>query len=219
MNNKQKDIIRYIQGLPKSFYFNLRMFGFRKALTFPIILSKNVVLEDISGQIVLKKPKSFGIRIGFGHTDIYSWKNEKTIIKNSGKITFEGKSKLGFGTAISNEGNLEIGDNFSISFRGKIVCRKEIKIGKDSLMAWDTLIMDTDHHPIFENSVRINDDKEISIGEKNWIGARSTILKGVKLGNNNVVALGTVLTKEFFVDNKIIGGVPAKILKENIEWK
>lgn len=219
MKNKQKDIIRYIQGLPKSFYFNLKMFGFRRACTFPVVLSKNVLLEDISGEVILKNPKPFGVRIGFGHTDIYSWKNEKTIIKNSGKIIFEGKSKLGFGSAISNEGNLEIGDNFSISFRGKIICRKKIKIGKNSLMAWDTLIMDTDHHPIFEGDKRINDDKEIIIGEKNWIGAKSTVLKGVKLGNNNVIALGAIVTKEFIVNNKVIGGAPARILKENIEWK
>ena len=219
MNDKQKDLINYIASIPKSLYFNLKIFGFKDGIKFPVIISNNVILEDISGKIEVKNPKPFGIRIGFGPTDIYSSKHEKTIIKNTGKIVFDKKCKIGYGSAISNEGYIELGENFSISFRGKIICRKSIKIGKNSLMAWDTLIMDSDHHPIYENEKRINEDEGIIIGEKNWIGAKSTILKGVVLGDNNVVALGSVLTKKYKVNHKVIGGLPAKIIKDNIEWR
>ncbi|MBP9630507.1 MAG: acyltransferase [Leptotrichiaceae bacterium] len=219
MRDKHKDIFRYIAGIPKSFYFNFKKFGFLKALKFPVILSSNVILDNVSGDIEIKKMKPFGVRIGFGHSDIYVYQGEKTILKNTGKIIFNGKCKIGFGSGISNEGILEFGENFSITFRGKIACRKSIKIGNDCMVSWDTLIMDTDHHDIFENKLKINESKPIVIGDKNWIGARAVILKGVTLGNGNVVALGAILTKKYDCNNKIIAGSPAKIIKEGIEWK
>lgn len=220
MNVKKiKNLIKIILGIPKSLVFNVAKFGLIQGIKLPIIFSSNTLLKDISGEVIINNPKMFGIRIGFGNTDNHSWKHEKTIFKNSGKIIFCGKAKIGFGSVISNSGYLSIGNNFSISCKGSIICRKKIVIGEGCLMAWDTLIMDTDHHPIFEENKRINEDEEIIIGEKNWIGAKSTLLKGVKLGDNNVIALGSILTKEFVVNNKIIGGIPARILKDNIEWK
>ena len=219
MNIKKiKNFVKIVLGIPKSLVFNVIKFGLIEGIKLPIIFSSNTVFKDISGEIIINNPKTFGIRIGFGNTDNYSWSHEKTIFKNTGKLIFNGKAKIGFGSAISNTGYLSIGNNFSISCKGSIVCRKKIIIGDDCLMAWDTLIMDTDHHPIFEGNERINYDKEIILGEKNWIGAKSTILKGVTLGDNNVVSLGTIVTKSFLVNNKIIAGIPAKIVKENVQW-
>ncbi len=53
----------------------------------------------------------------------------------------------------------------------------------------------------------------IYIGKNCWIGSKVTILDGVKIGNNCVIASGAVVNKSFD-DNLLIGGVPAKILKE-----
>ena len=85
MRDKHKDIFRYIAGIPKSFYFNFKKFGFLKALKFPVILSSNVILDNVSGDIEIKKMKPFGVRIGFGHSDIYVYQGEKTILKNSNR--------------------------------------------------------------------------------------------------------------------------------------
>ncbi len=215
---KIKNFIKIIFGIPKSLVFNVTKFGLIEGIKLPIIVSNNTILKDISGEIILKNPKTFGVRIGFGSTDNYSWKHEKTIFKNRGQLVFEGKAKLGFGSVISNSGYLNIGNNFSISCKGSIICRKKIVIGNDCLMSWDTLIMDTDHHPIFFEKQRINEDQEIVIGNKNWIGAKSTILKGVEIGDNNVISLGAILTKSFLVSNKVIAGIPAKIVKDNVQW-
>lgn len=58
----------------------------------------------------------------------------------------------------------------------------------------------------------------IQIGNHVWIGARAIILKGVTIGDGVVVAAGAVVTKDV-PPNTLVGGVPAKIIKENISWE
>jgi acetyltransferase-like isoleucine patch superfamily enzyme len=54
----------------------------------------------------------------------------------------------------------------------------------------------------------------ITIGANCWIGTNAVILPGVELGNNVIVGAGSVVTKSF-TNNLIIGGNPAKVLKQN----
>ncbi|WP_319509094.1 acyltransferase [uncultured Methanolobus sp.] len=56
-------------------------------------------------------------------------------------------------------------------------------------------------------------DSPIIIGDNCWIGANAVILPGVKLGNHVIVGAGSVVTKSFS-SNCIIGGVPAKLIKQ-----
>jgi len=51
-----------------------------------------------------------------------------------------------------------------------------------------------------------------------WIGTRVTILSGVTVGEGAVIAAGSVVTKDV-PPYTVVGGNPAKVLKENIEWK
>lgn len=53
----------------------------------------------------------------------------------------------------------------------------------------------------------------IVIGDRAWIGANATILTGVTIGENAVVAAGSVVTKDVPA-NCLVGGVPAKVIKE-----
>lgn len=52
----------------------------------------------------------------------------------------------------------------------------------------------------------------IHLGKKVWVGSHATILPGVTIGENSIVAAGAVVTKDV-PPNVIVGGVPAKILK------
>jgi acetyltransferase-like isoleucine patch superfamily enzyme len=54
--------------------------------------------------------------------------------------------------------------------------------------------------------------KPIHIGKRVWLGANVTVLQGVTIGENAIVAAGAVVTKDVPA-NTIVGGVPAKILK------
>ena len=55
--------------------------------------------------------------------------------------------------------------------------------------------------------------KDVIIGNNVWIGARVSIMKGVEIGDNCVIGAGSVVTKSI-PRNKLVYGVPAKIIKE-----
>lgn len=54
----------------------------------------------------------------------------------------------------------------------------------------------------------------IIIRKNSWVGANAVILPGVELGEHTIVAAGSVVTKSFLQTNVIIGGVPARVLKQ-----
>ena len=53
----------------------------------------------------------------------------------------------------------------------------------------------------------------IVLGKNVWVGSNSTILQGVTIGDNAVVAAGAVVTKDV-APNTVVGGVPARHLKD-----
>lgn len=56
------------------------------------------------------------------------------------------------------------------------------------------------------------------IGDHVWIGARAVVLKGVTIGDGAVIAAGAVVTHDVPA-HTLVGGVPAKIIKQNIVWE
>lgn len=110
--------------------------------------------------------------------------------------------------------NIHVGDNFYANFGCVILDVAEVKFGKNCLLAPQVGIY-TATHPL--NPVERNSGLElaqpITIGDNCWIGGNAVINPGVTLGDNVVVASGAVVTKNFG-DNVVIGGNPAKVLKE-----
>ena len=62
------------------------------------------------------------------------------------------------------------------------------------------------------------EDRMIIIGNKCYIGSAVRFMPGTKIGNNTIVAMGSVVTKKFSQDYLMVGGVPAKIIRENYDW-
>ncbi len=69
----------------------------------------------------------------------------------------------------------------------------------------------TGNHDLTDNRKHVI--KEVHIGKYCWLGMGAIILPGVILGNHTVVAAGSVVTKSFEEGYCVIGGNPAKILK------
>ena len=53
---------------------------------------------------------------------------------------------------------------------------------------------------------------KVTLGKNVWVGAHATILPGVTVGDNAVIAAGAVVTKDVPA-NTVVAGVPAKIIK------
>ena len=225
MSDRKKvaaDYIIYLFSIFKTIYFNFKYFPLTKAIKLPILVSKNVSLKRMKGKIEIKDKMSFGlIKIGFGDTSIFDRKRDRTIWDVSGIIVFDGKAFIEHGAKLSIHTNavLEIGLSLFINSATSIVCAKSIKIGKNCLISWECIIIDTDFHKIFFQGNQINNDQKITIGDNVWIGMRSLILKGSSIPDGSVIAAGSIVTKPLLQSNAIYGETPAKLLKKDIEWK
>lgn len=110
--------------------------------------------------------------------------------------------------------HLELGKGSFINSDCKIRCHKEITIGEGCAISHDFTVMDSDSHEL-DGSRNTN---PVHIGNHVWIGTRVTILNGVTVGDGAVIAAGALVTKDVPAGS-LVGGVPAKVIKEKVEWK
>lgn len=96
-----------------------------------------------------------------------------------------------------------------------IHAQKSIKIGNNCVIASGVNIIDSNGHVLMsKNRTKGRDEpKEIVIGDNVWIGLNSIILKDTVIGDNSVVAAGSVV-KGKFPSNVLIQGNPAKVISE-----
>ncbi|HEY0655457.1 MAG TPA: sugar O-acetyltransferase [Chryseosolibacter sp.] len=83
---------------------------------------------------------------------------------------------------------------------------------EDDVMIGPRVNLTTENHPVDPATRKYLDLKSILIKRNAWIGAGATILPGVTIGENSIVAAGAVVNKDV-PDNTIVGGVPAKIIR------
>lgn len=221
--NQYKRYFEYICGLPKSIYINFKYFPLPIAIKLPILVSNNVLLYNLKGNIKLdcKQVKTGMIKFGFGYVGIFDRHRSKSILENAGTLIFKGTASIGHGfkISISKEAYLTLGNEFCLTAESQICSKKNICIGDNVLISWQCLIMDTDWHKIYANNQYVNEDNNIKIGNKVWIGCRATILKGVNIPEECVIAANSHVVHSFQNRNVIIGGNPAKIIKQNITWE
>ncbi len=123
------------------------------------------------------------------------------------------------------EGNnikIILGDNSTIT-RDVDFCAQEdnteIKIGKDCMISNTIIFRTSDSHPIYslESKERINNPKNIVIGNHVWIAPNVKIMKGATIGDNCIIGSDTSISKEFG-NNMLICGRPASVKKRNVLW-
>ena len=110
-------------------------------------------------------------------------------------------------------GELQLGKYILISPGTSIRSAKKIVIGDSTMIASDVTITDSDWHDIYDRTDYVASPKEVIIQENVWIGEKSLILKGSKIGKNSIIGAGSVVSGEVPA-NVIFAGNPAKQIKE-----
>lgn len=156
------------------------------------------------------------LEIGIKHRTEFYCPSLFTLCDNA-QLTLNGKFKIftGCKVEVSPNATLELGSG-NMNNNCQIACFHKIKIGHGVAIGEGVKMWDSDGHTIVTPGFEIS--KPIEIGNHVWIGICSTILKGVKIGDGAVVAAGSVVVNDVPA-RALVGGIPAKVIKENIEWK
>lgn len=156
--------------------------------------------------------------------------NMELLIRGSGNYVRIGENfELNYNTnhgplylsAKDNNNTMVLGDNIHVRGRAEIVCMEgtELRIGDNFGMSNETIIRTGDGHRIFGiNGERVNPAKSIKIGNDCWLARRGIILKGVELKDYTIIGTAALVTKKYDKGNIILGGNPAKIIKEDVTW-
>lgn len=103
---------------------------------------------------------------------------------------------------VRENANFEVGRGVCVNSGCIITCRKHIKIGDRCSFGPNVMIFDNDHDIYSENYIDTYVCDDIIIGNNVWVGANVVILKGVRIGDNAVIAAGSVVRHD--VPNDVI---------------
>lgn len=134
------------------------------------------------------------------------------------------------GTRWTEYGRIRIEDEYntivigeSCDFRGCFFAcgdkNTSIFISRNCLFSANVVIRTTDGHSIINTSgLRINQGRNVKIGEHVWIGNGAVILKGSQIGNDCIIGTQSVVSGKYIPSNCVVIGNPSKIVKENVTW-
>lgn len=153
-------------------------------------------------------------------------KNTKiTIMGSNNQVTLGEKVMVYESASFDVEGSntsVDIGKYTTIGSANFMIGESDTKIniGEDCMFSRNIILSTSDYHSIIslETNERINPPKDIIIKNHVWIGYNAYISKGASIGNNCVVASNAYVGGKKFEDYTIIGGFPAKQLRNNIDW-
>lgn len=104
------------------------------------------------------------------------------------------------------QGTIRIDDNVKFNYGCMATARRMIHIGAGTEFGPNVLLYDHDHDFRAKGGLKANKYKEgfIEIGANCWIGANTIILRNTKLGNNCIVAAGSILGNCEYPDGSVI---------------
>lgn len=120
-----------------------------------------------------------------------------------------------------DNGLISIGEKTSLCGKAHLAVIEgtHISIGNNCLFSSDITFRTGDSHSILDlEGKRINPSANIVIKDHVWIGHKVTVTKGVTIEENTIIGTGAIVTKSPQKGNIIVAGVPAKIIKEEVNW-
>lgn len=143
------------------------------------------------------------------------------IYGDNNNVVIEDTARLLGGAKLILDGNgiVHIGKNAGIREVKFLAKGAEIKVGELCMFSNNILIRTHDSHNVIDNNTKgvLNPPQNVILGDHVWVGQNVTVLKGVTIGSNSILALGAIVTKSCPA-NCIMAGVPAKIVKSGVSW-
>ena len=153
-------------------------------------------------------------------------KKSKVLIRgNNNKIVIGNNCRIGKNCSLWIHGNncsIVLGDHVTMQHNNHFNVyedNRSITIGNDCMLSNNIIVRTSDDHGIFDLTTkkRINEAKDVRIGNHVWIAPNSRVYKGAIIEDGAVVGSNTLVTKSV-PKNSLAVGMPARIVKENIEW-
>lgn len=110
--------------------------------------------------------------------------------------------------------------NGNISILAKEKKGVSVILGDNVIMGTGCIIRTGDGHTIVDKGSRdpLNEPQDVVIDRHVWIGARCMLLKGTKIRADSVVGAMSLVNRKFEEKNLLIAGVPARVIREGIDW-
>jgi acetyltransferase-like isoleucine patch superfamily enzyme len=217
----------YTVNWTKTLYFNFKKFPFAIAKKLPVFFYGKVHFQSIRGEIIINGPIKTAM-IGYGQHFETSVKS-KGIAEFSlyGKLIFNGYTHFGKDVIlyIGENAHCEFGYMSCLGSDVKVVCTNKVIIGDWSGIGYESQIIDTNSHPMknSETGEYYPMTGTIHIGTHNAFSNRISIMPNTKTPDFCVIASNTLCNKDYtsWGSNILIGGVPAKLLKNNYtrDWE
>lgn len=141
----------------------------------------------------------------------------RIVIGDDVTIGSPGTWDLAFDLGVTPE--IIIGNRVTVNYRTFISAARSVQIGDDTMIAGEVLIFDNISHPVSparrlaHDTLRPDEAAPVVIGRNVWIGVGATILRGVTIGDNSIVAAKAVVTKSV-PPNTLVAGNPAIRIKD-----
>ena len=171
-------------------------------------------MEEI--RIDLRKATSEEIEQGVKDTQLnYKFNHTMPYTDEYNQLMHELFSEVGEGsrvmspTTVVRGGNVKIGKNVVVMNNSLFMAAGGITIEGEVLVAANCQLISNNHDP---EEHAILTCKPVVLKRNCWIGAGATILPGVTIGENAIVAAGAVVSKDVEPDT-VVGGIPAKLIK------
>lgn len=156
---------------------------------------------------------------GFYYPSCLKMEEGTVLTFNDGPLTRYGDGpynlRSGFCIEIVNGGKLIIGQG-ACNVNLTIMCAKEITIGNGVRIGRNVSIRDYNGVHVIVNDTYRN-YAPVHIGNHCWLCTGCSIMPGVTIGEGSVVAANATVTKDV-PPHSLVGGNPARVIKENIEW-
>jgi len=211
----------------KTYYFNYKMLPKATAKKLPFFIYGDVTFTNLSGTLKIDAPIKKGM-IGFGQPYEKNTR-EKGIaeINLAGDMVFKGHVQFGKDcfVYVHKGGYFEMGHMASLATSGRVICYNSIIMNTHARIGSEGQLIDTNFHQMQDTKTGEQFPKtgKIFVGAYNFISNRVTILQKTVTPSYCTIASNTLCNKDYTAlgENVLIGGIPAKLLKENIsrDWE